>query len=78
MTLEGEGLIESSSFATVQLQSCGGSVPRHSDRVPLSIVDGYCREPYISLFCPKTVQIISEVQSAVFDLKIEQTFHTTR
>lgn len=70
MTLEREGLIESSSFSTVQLQSCGGSVSRHSDRVPLSIIDGYCREPDISLFCPKTVQIIPEVQSAIFDLKL--------
>jgi len=55
MALEGEGLVESSSFAAIQFQGRRGSVSRHSDRVPLSVVDGYCRQPDIALLCPKAV-----------------------
>ncbi|KYN15877.1 hypothetical protein ALC57_11845 [Trachymyrmex cornetzi] len=37
--------------------------------MPLSIINGYRRKPDISLFRPKTVQIISEVYSKVPDPK---------
>lgn len=72
MPFEGEGLVESSSFAAVQFQGRCRSVSRYSDRMPLPIIDGYRREPDISLLCSKTVQIISEVQSTVFDLELQR------
>lgn len=73
MTLEGEGLVESSSFAAIQFQRRRGSVSRHSDRVPLPVIDGYCRQPDIALLRPKAIQIVPEVQPAVFDLESQPT-----
>lgn len=69
MPLEGEGLVEPSSFPSIQLQRGGRSVSRHSNRVPLSIVHSYRRQPYIPLLGSQTVQIVAEVQSAVLDLE---------
>ena len=41
--------------------------------MPLSVVDSYRSQPYVSFLGSQAVQIVPEVQSTVLDLKIEST-----
>ena len=47
---ENEGVIVTSSFASIQGQDGDGPVPLDLDRVPLAVVDENCRKPNFLLF----------------------------
>ena len=66
---EDEGVVVTPSLTSVEGQDGDGAVALDLDRVPLSIVDKDGRQPDLFLLGAKGVQVVTETEFAVLNLK---------
>lgn len=59
------------SFSTVKFQNGRWTVSRYFGRVPFAVVDGHGAEPNVPFFGPQAIQVVPEMQFAVFNLQTQ-------